>query len=186
MFEPSDPDFIDALRAAGQASVPDSFASNVVRRSRRRRRLRVAGAIAAPSFGVALLIPILSGAVGSHGRQQDRLNVAAGSPRATTNSSPTASPTPEAVATEHPGCEHGATIDAVSGHGASSPLMAARALALPGTGTQDDIFTVGSGQAANEREVVATRNGARHVRFSVVQAPDGTWAVSSFGIAVAC
>lgn len=186
MPDPSASDFITDLRRAANAPVSPSFIAVVLHRSRRRRRLRLIGAFAAPALSAAVLIPLGVHLTQHHRLVQDRLGMTASAPQAAADAEGGSVTSPEPSATTTFSCGTGAAIDVVGRNGASTPTAAARGFALPGDSTQGDVFIARPGQANTEQEVLATRDGLQHVRFSVVQGADGSWSVSSFQIVPGC
>lgn len=187
MPDPSEPDFLSDLRRAANAPVSPSFIANVLRRTHRRRRLRLISALAAPALSAAVLIPLAVNLTQHRRPIPDHLGMTASAPSRTVASPATGSIiSPEPRSTAPVSCAAGAAIDVMGSNGASNPVAAARGFVLPGDNTQGDVFNASPGRAGTEQEVLATRDGLQHVRFSVVQGTDGSWAVSSYQVVSTC
>ena len=183
MPDPSAPDFLTDLRRPTNAPVSPAFIENV---PHRRRRLRLISAVAAPALSAAVLIPLAVHLTQHHRPTPDHLGMAASAPRSVADSKTRSMASPEPKSTTPFSCSTGAAIDVVGRNGAVNPTAAARDFVLSGVSTQGDDFITNPGQASIEQEVLATRDGLQHVRFSVVQGADGSWAVSSFQLTTTC
>ena len=186
MPDPSAPDFLTDLRRAANAPVSPSFIANVLHRSQRRRRLRLISAFAAPALSAVVLVPLAVNLTQHHRPSKDHLGTAASGPQSVADANTGSMASPEPKSTTPFSCSTGAAIDVVGRNGAVNPTAAARNFVLSGVSTQGDVFITSPGKASAEQEVLATRDGLQHVRFSVVQGADGSWAVSSYLIATTC